>query len=142
MHRRVPSVVIVALLALMVVVAAGCGGGGDQSGGQSNDQQGNGGEKKKGPEIKIALGTIQSINPESKGIAIKPSKGKDKMIFSLKKAKITLDGKEAKLEDIARNQQAQIEYIEGKEKVNRARSVELFSAEEKTGGSMEGEGTG
>lgn len=142
MHRRVPSVAVVVLLALMVVIAAGCGGGGDQSGDQSGGQQGSGGEKKKGPETKIALGTVRSVNPESKGFAIKPSKGEDKMIFSLKKARITLDGKEAKLEDIERNQQVQVEYVEGKEKVDRARAVELFSAEETTGGSMEGEATG
>lgn len=128
----------VTILALMVAIVAGCGGGDDQSG---DKQDNGGGEEKKGPEVKIALGTVQSINPESKGFAIKPSQGGDKMVFSLKKARITLDGEEAEVEDIERKQQAQVKYVTGEGKVNRARAVELFGAEEETTG-MEGESTG
>ena len=51
---------------------------------------------------------------------------------------ITLGGKEAKLEDLKKGQQAQVEYVERNER-NRARSVRLF---ESGGDSQGGEKTG
>ena len=51
---------------------------------------------------------------------------------------ITLGGKEAKLEDMKKGQQAQVEYVERNER-NRARSVRLFDT---GGGSKDDQGGG
>ena len=140
MHSRGPST---ALFLTMIVLIAGlltsCGGG-DQSG--SGSQQDGAAKEKKGenaPEKKIALGTVAFVNPETERFTVRPStdeQGKKPIAFKLvKNARITLGDKEAKLEDMKKGQQAQVEYVVRNDN-NRARSVKLFEG----GGSTEDQG--
>ena len=123
------------------LLAAGCGGeegadGQKQGAGEKADRQQERGESETGnrPELKIALGTIRSVNAENEAFRLKPSaeaQGEKPMLFKLgRNASITLDGEEAQLSDMKPGQQAQVEYIVKEEwKIpNRARVVELFSA--------------
>lgn len=129
----------------LIGFTAGCGGG-DQSGNKQNGggkSSGNqsqqatsgslgGGTGQKGknvPETKTAVGKITNVNPENRKLVVKPSKGEITVLKTVPKARIELDGKEAKLEDIKKGQQVQVEYIvrEGAGVPNRARSVTLFS---------------
>ena len=146
MHSRVRTATFfLVVLALVAVLLAGCGGGG---GGQE-DQQGNGKveggggqggggvqgkegaqDGKVAPVTKIALGTVKRVNYGNRRVFLRPTKGEGLMIFKvMPDAKITLDGKEAELEDVKEGQNAQIEYIAKNER-NRARSMTLFAAGE------------
>jgi hypothetical protein len=139
MHPRGPSTAL--LLAMIVLIAGlltGCGG--DQSGGAS--QQDGGGQASQGknapkeqgkntPEKKILFGVVKFVNPKTEGFSVRPTieeQGNKPVVFRLaKESRITLDGKEAKLEDMKKGQQAQVEYVNRNDR-NRARSVRLFGA--------------
>jgi len=131
-----------------VILLAGLlagGGGGDQSGNGSQDgrsggtkqrggeaakREGNGAVKKARPRARIALGTVRSVNPESRELTLEPStpvQGKGPIPFKIApNAIVTLDDKEAELAQIEKGQQAQITYILRNE-VNVARQVALIS---------------
>ena len=144
MRTRVSSATL--FLIALVLLLAGCGGGGDQSGNgggeQQNDEQAQNGEQaQKGgeeqggeaadqgaPQLKIALGTIESVQPDSRTVVLKPSteiQGGEQMTFNVRKnAEISVNDQAAELADIEAGQQAQIQYITRQEE-NRALAVQV-----------------
>jgi hypothetical protein len=151
MHQRgLSTVLFLVTIVLIVGLLTGCGGG-DQSGsgsqqdGGSKAEQGNNASKKRGkngPKKKLLFGTVTFVNPKTEGFSVRPTideQGNKPVAFRLaNETSITLGGKEAKLEDMKKGQQAQVEYVERNER-NRARSVRLF---ESGGDSQGGEKTG
>jgi hypothetical protein len=149
MHQRgISTVLFLATIVLIAGLLTGCGGG-DQSGsgsqqdGGSKAEQGKNVPKKQGknaPKKKIVFGTVTFVNPKTEGFSVRPTieeQGKKPVVFRLaNETSITLDGKKAKLEDMKKGQQAQVEYVERNER-NRARSVKLFEA---GGGSQDNQG--
>ena len=149
MHQRgLSTVLFLATIVLIAGLLTGCGGG-DQSGsgsqqdGGSKAEQGENAPKKQGknaPKKKIVFGTVTFVNPKTEGFSVRPTideQGNKPVAFRLaKKTSITLGGKEAKMEDMKKGQQAQVEYVERNER-NRARSVRLFEA---GGGSQDDQG--
>lgn len=149
MHTRgLSTVLFLATIVLIAGLLTGCGGG-DQSGsgsqqdGGSKAQQDENAPKKQGknaPKKKILFGTVTFVNPKTEGFSVRPTideQGNKPVAFRLaKETSITLGGKEAKLEDMKKGQQAQVEYVERNER-NRARSVRLFEA---GGGSQDDQG--
>lgn len=149
MHqRRITTVLFLATIVLIAGLLTGCGGG-DQSGsgsqqdGGSKAEQDQNAPKKQGksaPKKKILFGTVTFVNPKTEGFSVRPTideQGNKPVAFRLaKETSITLAGKEAKLEDMKKGQQAQVEYVERNER-NRARSVRLFEA---GGGSQDDQG--
>ena len=153
MHqRRITTVLFLATIVLVLIT--GCGGG-DQSG-SSGSQQDGGSQAEQGenapvqqgenapkkqdenaPKKKVVFGTVTFVNPKTEGFSVRPTieeQGKKPVVFRLaNETSITLDGNEAKLEDMKKGQQAQVEYVERNER-NRARSVRLF---ETGGGSQD-----
>jgi hypothetical protein len=140
-RTRVPAATLFSIvLVLLLGFLAGCGGGGDQSGGsesQGGGQQGGeqgggqqGGEAAdEGPaQAKIALGSIESVQPEERKLVLKPSfeaQGGDQITFKVRKnAEIQVNDQEAELSDIQPGQQAQVEYVT-KNEVNRALAVHI-----------------
>jgi hypothetical protein len=135
-----PAVPILIVLVLLLGSLAGCGGGGEQSGDggaqggddQQGEQQG-GGEQQAGedqgrsPE-KVALGTIESVEPERREVVLKPSyeaQGGDQITFKVRKnAVVQVNDQDAELSDIQPGQSAEIDYVT-KNDVNRAVSVEI-----------------
>jgi hypothetical protein len=155
MHQRGLSTVLF-LATIVLILITGCGGG-DQSGSGSQQaggsqaeqgenapvEQGENAPKKQGknaPEKKVVFGTVTFVNPKTEGFSVRPTleeQGKKRVVFRLaNESSITLEGKEAKLEDMKKGQQAQVEYVERNER-NRARSVKLF---ETGGGSQDDQG--
>jgi hypothetical protein len=157
MHPRgLSTVLFLATIVLIAGLLTGCGGG-DQSGSGSQPdggskaeqsknapvEQGENVTKKRGknaPTKKILFGTVTFVNPKTEGFSVRPTieeQGKKPVAFRLaNETSITLDGKEAKLEDMKKGQQAQVEYVERNDR-NRARSVRLFEA---GGGSQDDQG--
>jgi hypothetical protein len=149
MHPRgLSTVLFLATIVLIAGLLTGCGGG-DQSGsgsqqdGGSKAEQDQNAPKKQGknaPKKKILFGTVTFVNPKTEGFSVRPTideQGNKPVAFRLaKETSITLGGKEAKLEDMKKGQQAQVEYVERNER-NRARSVRLFEA---GGGSQDDQG--
>ncbi|HET6660052.1 MAG TPA: hypothetical protein VFH16_09065 [Rubrobacter sp.] len=149
MHTRgLSTVLFLATIVLITGLLTGCGGG-DQSGsgsqqdGGSKAEQDQNAPKKQGknaPKKKILFGTVTFVNPKTEGFSVRPTideQGNKPVAFRLaKETSITLGGKEAKLEDMKKGQQAQVEYVERNER-NRARSVRLFEA---GGGSQDDQG--
>ena len=149
MHQRgISTVLFLVTIVLIAGLLAGCGGG-DQSGsgsqqdGGSRAEQGNNASKKRGkngPKKKLLFGTVTFVNPKTEGFSVRPTideQGNKPVAFRLaNETSITLGGKEAKLEDLKKGQQAQVEYVERNER-NRARSVRLFEA---GGGSQDDQG--
>jgi hypothetical protein len=157
MHQRgISTVLFLATIVFIAGLLTGCGGG-DQSGSGSQQdggskaeqgknapvEQGGNAPKKQGknaPKKKIVFGTVKFVNPKTEGFSVRPTieeQGKKPVVFRLAhESSITLDGKEAKLEDMKKGQQAQVEYVERNER-NRARSVKLFEA---GGGSQDNQG--
>jgi hypothetical protein len=157
MHQRgLSTVLFLVTIVLIAGLLTGCGGG-DQSGSGSQQdggskaeqgknapvKQGENAPKKQGknaPKKKIVFGTVTFVNPKTEGFSVRPTieeQGKKPVVFRLaNETSITLDGKEAKLEDMKKGQQAQVEYVERNER-NRARSVRLF---EVGGGSQDDQG--
>ncbi|HSK85264.1 MAG TPA: hypothetical protein VK902_17970 [Rubrobacter sp.] len=148
MHTRgLSTVLFLATIVLIAGLLTGCGGG-DQSGsgsqqdGGSKAEQDENAPKKQGKNApkKILFGTVKFVNPKTEGFSVRPTideQGNKPVAFRLaKETSITLGGKEAKLEDMKKGQQAQVEYVERNER-NRARSVRLFEA---GGGSQDDQG--
>jgi hypothetical protein len=157
MHPRgLSTVLFLATIVLIAGLLTGCGGG-DQSGsGSQSDggskaeqsknapvEQGENAPKKRGknaPKKKILFGTVTFVNPKTEGFSVRPTideQGNKPVAFRLaNETSITLGGKEAKLEDMKKGQQAQVEYVERNDR-NRARSVRLF---ETGGGSQDDQG--
>jgi hypothetical protein len=147
MHQRgLTTVLFLAMIVLIAGLLTGCGdrsGSGSQQDGGSKAEQGNNAPVKQGknaPKKKIVFGTVTFVNPKTEGFSVRPTieeQGKKPVVFRLaKESSITLDGNEAKLEDMKKGQQAQVEYVERNER-NRARSVRLF---ETGGGSQDDQG--
>jgi hypothetical protein len=147
MHQRgLTTVLFLATIVLIAVLLTGCGdqsGSGSQRDGASKAEQGENVPKKQGknaPKKKILFGTVTFINTKTEGFSVRPTideQGNKPVVFRLaNESSITLDGKEAKLEDMKKGQQAQVEYVERNER-NRARSVRLFEA---GGGSQDDQG--
>jgi len=139
---------------LLVGLLAGCGGGDqggsgsqqdggkqakqDQNAPEKQDQsapekQNGGASKQKGgdePAKKILFGKVTFVNPKTEGFSVKPTlkaQGKKPVVFRLaQQTKITLAGKEAKLDDMEKGMQAQVEYVVRNDR-NRARLVRLFA---------------
>jgi hypothetical protein len=149
MHQRgISTVLFLATIVFIAGLLTGCGGG-DQSGSGSQQDGGSKAEQgknapveqgKNAPKKKIVFGTVKFVNPKTEGFSVRPTieeQGKKPVVFRLaNETSITLDGKEAKLEDMKKGQQAQVEYVERNER-NRARSVKLFEA---GGGSQDDRG--
>jgi hypothetical protein len=147
-RTRVPAATLFSIaLVLLLGFLAGCGGdqsgssesqgggqqggseqgGGEQAGGQGGEQGGEAADE--GPaQAKIALGSIESVQPEKRKVVLKPSfeaQGGDQITFNVRKnAEIRVNDQEAELSDIKSGHQAQIEYVT-KNDVNRAVSVEI-----------------
>jgi hypothetical protein len=149
MHTRgLSTVLFLATIVLIAGLLTGCGGGdrsgsGSQQDGGSKAEQGKNAPVKQGenaPKKKILFGTVTFVNPKTEGFSVRPTideQGNKPVAFRLaKETSITLGGKEAKLEDMKKGQQAQVEYVERNER-NRARSVRLFEA---GGGSQDDQG--
>ena len=148
MHQRgLSTVLFLVTIVLIAGLLTGCGGG-DQSGsgsqqdGGSKAEQGKNAPKKQGknaPKKKIVFGTVTFVNPKTEGFSVRPTieeQGKKPVVFRLaNETSITLDGKEAKLEDMKKGQQAQVEYVVRNDN-NRARDVKLFES----GGSGDDQG--
>lgn len=140
-QRGLSAALSLSVIVLMVGLVAGCGGGdqsgsGSQQGSKANAGQGNKSSEKQGknePDKKILLGTITFVNSKTEGFSVKPTvkeQGKKPVAFRpAKNTKITFAGKEAKLEDMKKGQQAQVEYVERNDR-NRARSIRLFEGDE------------
>ena len=100
---------------------------------------------KNAPKKNILFGTVTFVNPKTEGFSVRPTideQGNKPVAFRLaKETSITLGGKEAKLEDMKKGQQAQVEYVERNER-NRARSVRLFEAGGGSQDDQSGEKTG
>ncbi len=139
MRTRVPSATL--FLITLVLLLAGCGGGGDQSGNggeaqqggeeqaqQGGGEQGGGGANQGPPQVKVALGTIESVQPDSWTVVLKPSteiQGGGQMTFKVRKnAEISINDQPAELADVEAGQQAQIQYVTRKEE-NRALAVQV-----------------
>ena len=149
MHQRgLSTVLFLVTIVLIAGLLTGCGGGdrsgsGSQQDGGSKAEQGNNASNKRGKsgtKKKILFGTVKFVNPKTEGFSVRPTideQGNKPVAFRLaKESSITLGGKEAKLEDMKKGQQAQVEYVERNER-NRARSVRLFEA---SGGSQDDQG--
>jgi hypothetical protein len=147
MHQRGITTVLF-LATIVFILITGCGGG-DQSGsgsqqdGGSQAEQGQNAPKKQdenAPKKKVVFGTVTFVNPKTEGFSVRPTieeQGNKPVVFRLaNETSITLDGNEAKMEDMKKGQQAQVEYVERNER-NRARSVRLF---ETSGGSQDDQG--
>jgi hypothetical protein len=149
MHPRgLSTVLFLATIVLIAGLLTGCGGG-DQSGSGSQSDGGSKAEQSKNapveqgenaPKKKILFGTVTFVNPKTEGFSVRPTideQGNKPVAFRLaNETSITLGGKEAKLEDMKKGQQAQVEYVERNDR-NRARSVRLFEA---GGGSQDDQG--
>jgi hypothetical protein len=149
MHQRgIYTMPFLVTLVFITGLLTGCGGG-DQSGGGSQQdggskaEQGNNAPVEQGgnaPKKKILFGTVTFVNPKTEGFSVQPTideQGNKPVVFRLaNETSITLGGQEAKLEDMKKGQQAQVEYVERNER-NRARSVRLFEA---GGGSQDDQG--
>ena len=147
MHQRGITTVLF-LATIVFILITGCGGG-DQSGSGSQQDGGSQAEQgqnapveqgKNAPEKKVVFGTVTFVNPKTEGFSVRPTieeQGNKPVVFRLaNETSITLDGNEAKMEDMTKGQQAQVEYVERNER-NRARSVRLF---ETSGGSQDDQG--
>ncbi len=137
MHPKRLSLAL--LLFASLVLLAGCGGGSDQPEGEQgggNDQGQQGGDtqpgEQTGPEIKITLGTIESVDPEARTLVVQQTRG-EPMTFTLgERAVVQLDGQPAGLADLTQGQSAQVRYVE-REGENRAGAVVAFSSGGTTG---------
>ena len=145
-RKRLSAALFIVPVFLAVLLLAGCGGGGNQS--QNGGSQGGGGgpgggKQGEAAQAKTALGKIVVVDADKGKIVLRPTaqaQGSKRMIFIVtKNAKITLDGKEAKLADIKTGLQAKVSYFVDKvvnkdtnksREVNRARIVSAFSGGE------------
>lgn len=142
MYPKRPSATpFLGTLALLLVLLAACGGGGDQSSGngesqggeqgdgeQQDGQQGGEADGERASQEKVSLGTIESVEPESRRVVLKPAfaaQGGDQITFRVtNNAVVQVNDQEAELSDIQPGQDAEIDYIT-KNDVNRAVAVEI-----------------
>jgi hypothetical protein len=144
-RTRAPAAMPFLILVLFLLGSlAACGGGGqsgdggsqggEQQGEQGGDQQ-DGGQPQGGqaggggrPQQKIALGTIESVDPESREVVLAPdfeAQGGDQITFKLRKnAVVRVNDQEAELSEVQQGQSAQVEYVT-RDDVNRALAVEI-----------------
>src|SRR5215210_9437305 len=132
MHQRgLSTVLFLATIVLIAGLLTGCGGGNQTGSGSQQDGGSKAEQGKNAPKKKILFGTVTFVNPKTEGFSVRPTideQGNKPVVFRLaKESSITLGGNEAKLEDMKKGQQAQVEYVERNER-NRARSVRLFEA--------------
>ena len=139
MRTRIPAVTLFSIvLILLLGFVAGCGGdqsgsgesqgGGQQGGGEQGAKQG-GEAADEGPtQVKVALGSIESVQPDERKLVLKPSfeaQGGDQITFNVRKnAEIQVKDQPAELSELQSGQQAQVEYVT-KNDVNRAVSVQV-----------------
>lgn len=142
MYPKRPSATpFLGTLVLLLVLLAACGGGGDQSSGngesqggeqgdgeQQDGQQGGEADGERASQEKVSLGTIESVEPESRRVVLKPAfaaQGGDQITFRVtNNAVVQVNDQEAELSDIQPGQDAEIDYIT-KNDVNRAVAVEI-----------------
>jgi hypothetical protein len=143
MYPKRPSAtpILGTLVLLLVLLLAACGGGGDQSSGngesqggeqgdgeQQDGQQGGEAGEERASQEKVSLGTIESVEPESRRVVLKPAfaaQGGDQIIFRVtNNAVVQVNDQESELSDIQPGQDAEIDYIT-KNNVNRAVAVEI-----------------
>ena len=143
MRTRVPAATLFSiLLVLLLGFVAGCGGdqsgsggsqgGGEQAGGEQGDQAGGqqgGGATVEGPaQAKVALGSIESVEPDSRKLVLKlafEAQGGEQITFNVRKnAEIQVNDQPAELSELQQGQQAQVEYVT-KNEVNRAVAVQV-----------------
>jgi len=150
-RNRVPAATLF-LLVLLLGFLAGCGGdqsgsGESQGGGQQGGEQAGGGQggagqgggeqaggqggeaTDEGPsQAKVALGSIESVQPEDRKLVLKPAfeaQGGDQITFNVRKnAEIQVNDQPAELSELKQGQQAQVEYVT-KNEVNRAVAVQV-----------------
>lgn len=142
MRTRVPAATLFSIvLVLLLGFLAGCGGdqsgsgesqgggeqGGEQAGGQGGEQGGEGADE--GPaQAKVALGSIESVQPDKRKLVLKPSfeaQGGDQITFNVRKnAEVQVNDQDAELSELHSGQQAQVEYVTRKD-VNRAVAVQV-----------------
>ena len=144
MYPKRPSAtpILGTLVLLLVLLLTACGGGGDQSSGSGESQGGEQGEgeqqdgqqgggaadSEQASQEKVSLGTIESVEPESRRVVLKPAfaaQGGDQITFRVtNNAVVQVNDQEAELSDIQQGQDAEIDYIT-KNEVNRAVAVEI-----------------
>jgi hypothetical protein len=138
-RTRIPAATLFSIvLVLLLGFLAGCGGdqsgsgesqgGGQQGGGEQGAKQG-GEAADEGPtQVKVALGSIESVQPDERKLVLKPSfeaQGGDQITFNVRKnAEIQVKDQPAELSELQSGQQAQVEYVT-KNDVNRAVSVQV-----------------
>ena len=109
----------------------GGSGGTKQQGGEAAKKKGSQAVKKTRPDARIALGTLRSVDPESRELTLEPStpvQGEGPITFKVaKNATVTLDDKEAELGQAGEVQRAHITYII-RNNVNVARQVAVISS--------------
>ena len=139
MRTRIPAATLFSIvLVLLLGFLAGCGGdqsgsgesqgGGKQGGGEQSAKKG-GEAADEGPtQAKVALGTIESVEPDKRKLVLKPSfeaQGGNQITFNVRKnAEIQVKDQPAELSELQSGQQAQVEYVT-KNDVNRAVSVQV-----------------
>jgi hypothetical protein len=132
-------ILVLFLLGSLAACGGGQGGdggsqGGEQQGEQVGDQQ-DGGQQQGGqsggggrPQQKIALGTIEGVDPESREVVLTPdfeAQGGEQITFKLRKnAVVRVNDQEAELSEVQQGQSAQVEYVT-RDDVNRASAVEI-----------------
>jgi hypothetical protein len=132
-------ILVLFLLGSLAACGGGQGGdggsqGGEQQGEQVGDQQ-DGGQQQGGqsggggrPQQKIALGTIEGVDPESREVVLAPdfeAQGGEQITFKLRKnAVVRVNDQEAELSEVQQGQSAQVEYVT-RDDVNRASAVEI-----------------
>jgi hypothetical protein len=123
MHpRRSSMALLFVLLALLVGFAAGCGGGDDQSGSRQQEDGETGQQAEDRPELKIAPGVVESVDPEAGTLVLQVTRGEPMTFAILPRTKVELDGEAAELADLREGQSAQVSYVV-REGENRARLV-------------------
>jgi hypothetical protein len=139
-RTRIPAATLFSIvLVLLLGFLAGCGGdqsgsGESQGGGQQGGGEQGGGEQggeaaDEGPtQVKVSLGSIESVQPDERKLVLKPSfeaQGGDQITFNVRKnAEIQVKDQPAELSELQSGQQAQVEYVT-KNDVNRAVSVQV-----------------
>lgn len=144
--RRFSVMFALVSFALFLGLAAGCGGGGDSSGQNGGDTAGNTAQQQQQqaageqtvsggstgaasgdrPRVKIALGTIEAIDPEARTLELAPVEGEPLTFKLVPEARVAVDAQQAEAADLRAGQQAQVRYVTRNEG-NRARSVRAFS---------------